>query len=90
MPELRTVVHIATTHSRANEARELLKTLQRDLNFDRYYTGPVENWRAGGADDPRQLTMFLAGDVHSEVESRLSDMAPTFDVSVDVWEELNL
>jgi len=90
MTHQRTQVHIATTNDQVNEARALLKTLRDDLAYDGRYTAPIETWRSIAPDAPTQLTMYLAGDVEGEVESRLSAMNPAFDVSVEVWEDLNL
>jgi hypothetical protein len=88
--EQRTLVHIETKISLANDAREVLKLLRGDLRYQNLYSGPIETWRSTAQDAPTQLGMYLAGDVKQEVEGRLAAMNPDFDVRVEVWEELDL
>ncbi|WP_330306200.1 MULTISPECIES: hypothetical protein [unclassified Streptomyces] len=76
MAEQRTLVHIETTNSQANDAREVLKLLRGDLQFQNRYSGPIETWRSAAQNAPTQLVMYLAGDVKQEVESRLAAMSP--------------
>ncbi|MFE1507570.1 hypothetical protein [Streptomyces sp. NPDC058726] len=90
MTEQRTLVHLETENNRADEAREVLKLLRGDLEYQNRYSGPIETWRSAAPDAPTRIAMYLKGDVQQEVESRLSAISPAFEVRVEVWDELDL